>query len=249
MGDPGIPYYENEGGKEDEKEGAMPTSEPPRGFLEPDSRMDFQSSESDFYISDDTERLSRPTKQQTMRRIEEIARKIDTNPETTQYLLIVNPDDILRTYLLNNRIGGVRLTFDDHNILLRIMSSLLHEGVFGDFSLLFAEAMTTISNYGQRLSYSPRPGLPIRQGATPDPDHPGQFKPGEALLSVTQALRVTKGEVTLVKGSSLDISLNYEQLMREDRPAGQADIFITQRILQMIYSIQVQFTLEVPTPI
>lgn len=106
--------------------------------------MNLQSSESGFYIPDDTERLTCPTKQQTIRRIERIARKIDTNPETTQYLLIVNPDDTLRTYLLNNRIGGVRLTFDDYNILLRIMPSLLYEGVVGDFSLLFAEAMTTV---------------------------------------------------------------------------------------------------------
>lgn len=73
-----------------------------------------------------------------------------------------------------------------------------------------------------------------RQSATLDPDHPRQLKPGEALLSVTQALRVTMGEVTLVKGSSLDISLNYEQLMREDRPTGQADVVITQQTLQMI---------------
>ncbi|KAJ5207750.1 hypothetical protein N7449_002129 [Penicillium cf. viridicatum] len=142
MGDPRIPCHENEGGKEGEEESAMPTSEPPRDFLEPDSHMNLQSSESDFHIPDEAERLTRLTKQQTMRRIEEIARRIDTNPETTQYLLIINPNDTLRAYLLNNRIGGVRLTFDDHNILLRIMPSLQHEGVVFDFSLLFAEAMT-----------------------------------------------------------------------------------------------------------
>jgi hypothetical protein len=49
-----------------------------------------------------------------------------------------------------------------------------------------------------------------------------------------QALRVTGDAVTLVKGPGLDIVLDYELLMREDRPTGQADIVITQQMLQMI---------------
>ncbi|CAG8899852.1 unnamed protein product [Penicillium egyptiacum] len=304
----------------------MPTSEPPREFLEPESHINLQSTESDFHIPDEAERLTRPTKQQTIRKIGRISRKIDTNPETTQYLLIIDVSDGLRDYLLKNRIGGVRLTVDDHNILLRIMSSLQHESVVSDFCLLFADAMTSAglpriggrwggtgaaqnkgvhcgkepdfsmvpsphplsatvstwpslvvevgmsqshrslqmdaewwfgnSNNNTRLVLlfkvhknpfwvdvelwsapdATRPSLPTCQNATPDPDHPERFKPRKEItpLSVTQALRVTRGAVTLVKGPGLDISLDYELLMREDRPTGQADIVITQRMLQVI---------------
>lgn len=323
-----MPWHENEGGKEGEKEGAMPTSEPPRGFLEPDSLMNLQSSGSDFHIPDEAERLTSPTKQQTIRKIKEVARRIDTNPETSQYLLIINPRDTLRAYFLNSRIAGVRFTVDKHNILLRIMIGEQHENVVGKFSAFFPSAMTiaglpvegdrwnptaaaakqgaycakepdysmvpvqhplstSVSRWpslvievGMSQSHRslqgdaqwwfensshhtrlvllfnihkdpfwvdvelwsapddphPRPGLPTRQNATPDPDHPEQFKSRKETrpLSVTQALRVTGGVVTLVKGSGLDISLDYELLMREGRPTGQADIVITQKMLQSI---------------
>jgi hypothetical protein len=87
-------------------------------------------------------------------------------------------------------------------------------------------------NCGQRLAGT-RPGLPISQKATPGPNHPKLFKP-RTEIEIMQALRVTGGAVTLVKGPGLDIVLDYELLMREDRPTGQADIVITQQMLQMI---------------
>ncbi|KAJ5693635.1 hypothetical protein N7536_004047 [Penicillium majusculum] len=136
----------------------MPRSEPPRDFSERDSHISPPSTESDFHIPDDAERLALQTRRRTTkkveqiqreidrltltRRIEGIVRKIDTNRETTQYLLITNLSDALRDYLLNKRIGGVRLTFDDHNILLRIMPSMHHGFFVGDFCALFAEAMS-----------------------------------------------------------------------------------------------------------
>lgn len=92
------------------------------------------------------------------RRIEEIVRKIGTNRETTQYLLITNLSDALRDYLLNKRMGGVRLTVDDHNILLRIMSSLQHEYIVGMFSAVFLGAVAIT-------------GLPIPTLSWKDLDH------------------------------------------------------------------------------
>ncbi|KAJ5945291.1 hypothetical protein N7516_005459 [Penicillium verrucosum] len=322
MGDPRIPCYENEAGKE----GAMATSELPRDFLEPDSSMNLQSLGSDFHIPDEAKRLTRPTKKQITRNIEEIAREIDMNLETSQYLLIINPSDTLRTYFLNSRVGGVRLTIDDHNILLRIMPGNQHKSVLSKFATRFPDAMTTAGLPAQNRRWRPtggslrrgaycgkepdfsmapvphilstsvsiwpslvievgmsqshsslkrdaqwwfensshntrlvllfnihkdpfwvdvelwmaptgtRPGLPTRQNAIPDSDHPGEFIPREELgpLSVTQAVRVTDGAVSQVKGQGLDISLDYELLMREGRPTGQEDIVITEEMLQWI---------------
>ncbi|KAJ9490575.1 hypothetical protein VN97_g2671 [Penicillium thymicola] len=81
-----------------------------------------------------------------------------------------------------------------------------------------------------------RLGLPTCQNAIPSSDHPGEFSPREERrpLSDTQALRVTDGAVLQVKGQGLDISLDYELLMREGRPTGQADIVITGKMLQSI---------------
>ncbi|KAJ6178663.1 hypothetical protein N7519_009124 [Penicillium mononematosum] len=230
---------------------------------EPDSHVD-QPTKSDFRVPDEAERLTRPTKRQTLREIRRIASKLDTHPETTQYLLIIDVSDDLRDYLLNDKIGGARLTVDDHDILLRIMPSRQHGSVVADFAIFFGAAMTRASLphgvAGKRLALhsargsaaesnrilpywvdvelwsapgGTRPGLPISQSATPGPDHPKLFKP-RTEIKITQALRVTGGAVTLVKGPGLDINLDYELLMREDRPTGQADIVITQQMLQRI---------------
>ncbi|KAJ5953852.1 hypothetical protein N7501_008131 [Penicillium viridicatum] len=112
----------------------MPTSEPPRDFSERDSHISPPSTESDFHIPDNV----KPKKvEHVEREIEDIVRKTDTNRETTQYLLITNLSDALRDYLLNKTSGGVRLAFDDHSILLRIMPSMQHELFIGDFCALF----------------------------------------------------------------------------------------------------------------
>lgn len=63
--------------------------------------------------------------------VEEIVRKIDTNRETTQYLLITNLSDVLRDHLPNKRMDGVRLTINGRNILRRIMPRLQHERIVG----------------------------------------------------------------------------------------------------------------------
>lgn len=79
--------------------GIMPTFEPPRDFCERGSHISLPSTESDFHIPDDAERLTLPTRRRTTKRVERIqreidrltlTRKIDTNRETTQYLLITN---------------------------------------------------------------------------------------------------------------------------------------------------------------
>lgn len=53
-------------------------------------------------------------------------------------------------------------------------------------------------------------------------------------LVLKQSLRVTRDEVTLLEGSSLDVHLDYEIRMREARPSGQEDIIITQRMLHLV---------------
>lgn len=136
----------------------MPASEPLRDFSERDSHINLPSPESDFHIPDDAEHLALPTRRRTVkkveriereinrltltRKIEEIIRNIDTNRETTQYFLITNLSDALRAYLLNKKTGGVRLTFDNHNILLIIMPSMQHECFIGDFCASFADSMS-----------------------------------------------------------------------------------------------------------
>ncbi|KAI2730277.1 hypothetical protein CBS147332_2129 [Penicillium roqueforti] len=135
--DSGIFRRENEGGQEAEEESAMPMSELPRDFL-----IKPQPTEADFQIPDDAERLTRPKKPQTIKKIGEIISKIETNPNATQYLLLTDVSVSLRKYLLNERIHGLRFTFDDRKILLRIMPSGQHECVIGQFILSFGDAMT-----------------------------------------------------------------------------------------------------------
>ncbi|CRL30360.1 unnamed protein product [Penicillium camemberti] len=298
----------------------MPIFGPPRDFCERGSHISLPSTESDFHIPDDAERLTLSTRRRTTKRveriqreidrltltrkIEEIVRKIDTNRETTQYLLITNLSDTLRDYLLNKKIDGVRLTVDDHNILLRIMPSMQHECIISDFCILFADSMSVAgllrrsdgwrgTGAAQRkglhcakepdfsivpkphslsTTVSPWPSFIIEIGLSEsechfhkdvkwwfdNSDHNTglvllfkvhrepfwvdvelwsrglQINSQSDSLVLKQSLRVTRDEVTLLEGSSLDIHLDYEILMREAQPSRQKDIIITQQMLRFV---------------
>lgn len=298
----------------------MPTSEPTRDFPERDSHISLQSTESDFHIPDDAESLTLPTRRRTTkkverlemeidrltlyRKIDQIARKINTNQETTQYLLITNLSDNLRDYLLEKNIGGVRLTLDDQNILLRIMPSVQHGCIIGRCTIFLSQAMDIagLSFESDRwemtgaatkqggfcakepdVSMVPKPhplstivgawpSLVVEIGLSESQSHfykdvkwwlhnsnhntrlvlllkihrqpfwvdvelwsEGlEIDPQPESPVLKQSIRVKEDVITSLEGSSLDIHLDYEMIMREARPSGQEDIIITQQMLRRI---------------
>lgn len=100
---------------------------------------------SDFWIPPNVECVRATNLALVRRRILKIQKAVEQNPRlSTQYLLILDADNAQREKLFAKRMSGVRATFDDSKILLRIMPGVSHDSLIGLFSVHLVTAMAMV---------------------------------------------------------------------------------------------------------